>query len=104
MARDPIEVEAMLIRKQAADSLMNEVDGLKLLTMIVAPSESLLQQSLAEARERGPSPMALRLARKEAELPVGRDAARSHTKRLHLRRVAKREHSRFATLDELLAS
>lgn len=60
---DAIEIEALLLRHEAAmrerDNL--DLDGLQLLAWVVMPTPELRDASLTRAREKGPRPLVKRL-------------------------------------------
>lgn len=67
MLRDPIDIEAMLIRHRAAMAVIGDGDmeGIDLLAQVLAPDPGLRAASLQAARESGPSYRALELSRKK---------------------------------------
>lgn len=75
---DAVEIQAMLIRHQAAVDMLPEAEDesgrWRLLAMVVAPGEDLLAASMQAARERGVSAIARRLERALDEPPAPEQA------------------------------
>lgn len=92
-----VAVEAMLIRASAAHRLLElrEVDGIDALRLILIPTEETLEASLAAAEEKGPTPLAHKIA----------GAAEGRRKRRpQLPRRMREGRSRSISLDDLLST
>lgn len=66
---DEIEIEALLLRHEAAMREMKSLDmsGIELLAWVMVPPAGFREASLARAREKGPRPIAKALCRRARE-------------------------------------
>lgn len=95
---DVIDIEAMLVRREAVFSQREamDLDALDMLLAIIVPHEDVMEASRKRARETGPSALALRLAGR------GRKRSPRFPKAYQARREAERKAA-TPFLDEILA-
>lgn len=91
---DALELEATLVRHEAAMRAVTNLDGLDLLTQVIWPGEDFHRASLDKARETGPRALALKIS-SEGMKPAPDLRARTHVSKVR---------ARVVSLDELLAS
>lgn len=99
-----LEIQAMLVRAEAARQLIGKEDGLYLLAMIVLPNEKVERASRMVAEQTGPSLLARKMAAERASRAERRERDAAPLPRRPLARPAKRRApARFVSLDEILA-
>lgn len=71
-----IELQALFIRHEAAVKQLDGLNGYEMLAHVMLPSPAVLAASLQVANERGPSKMAIALARTENQEDSAREGQR----------------------------